>query len=244
MQPESDPVLQRRPFYRGGKWTTEWEFEACWLELKSRWGFRAPYPPGAGVGRISPMMLWGGSWGVDRGCVWLFARRCHLMPQWPGEDEAPGELHSPSAPHMAVQQLPHAPSNYPPPLDPSHLWASTTETTPAPKGCQGRKELLPCAPEHRLEGRDDTGTPLGLLGEKGPPGAMSGDTYQARWCLNGALINGRIWTNRDGGCTAKAGIRKPGVGGWAEAESDTLWLWVSSQRKLYTSSGGILPSTW
>lgn len=128
--------------------------------------------------------------------------------------------------------------------DPSHLWASTTETTPAPKGCQGRKELLPCAPEHRLEGRDDTGTPLGLLGEKGPPGAMSGDTYQARWCLNGALINGRIWTDRDGGCTAKAGIRKPGVGGWAEAESDTLWLWVSSQRKLYTSSGGILPSTW
>ena len=73
---------------------------------------------------------------------------------------------------------------------------------------------------------------------------MSGDTYQARWCLNGALINGRIWTDRDGGCTEKAGIRKPGVEGWAEAESDTLWLWVSSQRKLSTSGRGILPSIW
>lgn len=145
VQPESDPVLQRRPFYRGGKWTTEWEFEACWLELKSRWGFRAPYPPGAGVGRISPMMLWGGSWGVDRGCVWLFARRCHLMPQWPGEDEAPGELHSPSAPHMAGQQLPHAPSNYPRP--------------PTPVTCGHRPQKQPLHLKAVREGRSSCHVP-------------------------------------------------------------------------------------
>ena len=93
--------------------------------------------------------LWGGSWGVDRGCVWLFAWQCHLTSPWPGEDEAPGELHSPSAPHMAGQLLPHPPSNYPP--KPGPLWALTTEATTAPKGCQGRKgthlELLPWAPE-------------------------------------------------------------------------------------------------
>lgn len=75
---------------------------------------------------------------------------------------------------------------------------------------------------HRLEGGEDTGTvPLGLLGEKGAPETRSGDTYQTRWCLNWALINERIWTDRDGGCTAKAGIRKPKVGGRAEAESVT-----------------------
>lgn len=101
-----------------------------------------------------------------------------------------------------------------------------------------------CPRARRLEGGEDTGTvPLGLLGEKGAPGTRSGDTYQTRWCLNWALIYGRIWTDRDGDCTAKAGIRKPKEG-WAEVECDTLWRWVSSQRRLCTSSGGILPSTW
>lgn len=84
------------------KWMAEWEFEACWPEPKSRQGWRAPSPPpGAGVGRIFPVMLCGGSWGVDRGCVWLFAQQCHLTSPWSGRDKALGELQSPSAPHTA-----------------------------------------------------------------------------------------------------------------------------------------------
>ena len=74
---------------------------------------------------------------------------------------------------------------------------------------------------HRLEGGDTGTVPLRLLGEKGAPETRSGDTYQTRWCLNWALINGRIWMDRDGGCTAKAGFKKPKVGGRAEAESVT-----------------------
>lgn len=62
MKPLSQTLL-----YSDGHFTEEES------ELKSRQGFRAPSPlPGAGVGRISPVMLWGaaGEWteGVS-GCL-------------------------------------------------------------------------------------------------------------------------------------------------------------------------------
>ena len=150
------PILQKRKLRvseEGAQCHTEsgwpsWNLKLIGLSPSPGSGGGLPPSTRPWVGRPFPLMLQGGSWAVDRGCVWLFARRRRLTSLWPARA---GWWES-SIHHLllrAGQKLP------PPPLPPAchehwppettyptrRLWGKERDTAGAPATSPGDREL-------------------------------------------------------------------------------------------------------